>query len=202
MIPRSVFKLISIPGQIPPGIAYLDLETRKTPTDNYIMDNGEPLRRRWQAFAAGVASGEQISIIASEWEEHLLTLIAQEIEDNTIKYAATRQFDEMIMKGRFTNARRAHETAPFFPVMPGAEQREWVNIYKIVTGTEVTGRVADIPSRLVPKAWDDGRRAVVLVHLLRDVCELILAETRDYHLIEWCLKILGDTRYAEEVLAE
>jgi hypothetical protein len=199
---------ITIPGDIPEDVAMLDIETCKVSADDHIMDNGELLRQRWAAFAAGIATGtylgSRITLLASYDEPELLRRTALDIQDRTIKYAATRGFDEMILKGRFTNARRSHDKNPFYPTMPGAEDRTWVNIYsKMGAVLPAVKRAPDIDSKNVPIAWERGAHTVVLIHLLRDVAELIIASgDADQNALGWCIKVLRDTKYAAYVLEQ
>ena len=182
------------------GTAYLDLETRKVPAPaGFRMRNGEPLRNRWSVLMAGIASyADGIRLIESaDSEESMLAAIANVIGDREAVYSATREFDEMILKGRFTNARRAHEPVPFYPAMPGAEATEWRNL----RGTPGYPRATDVPSREVPVAATDGRIDLVLVHLLRDVCELVLADGNpDAECEAWCLDVLRSTDFAREAI--
>lgn len=159
---------------LPPGVALIDLETRKVPAPRgFRMPNGEALKRRWSVFAAGVAVSDWIYLVWGDDEEALLGRIGELLDgSNLVGYFATRQFDEMICRGRFTNARRAHLPLPTFPAVPGAEEFDWVNMRNL--GMVFPERPGEqIASRDVPKAWDAGRREEVLEHLLWDVEALI-----------------------------
>jgi hypothetical protein len=201
--------VIQVPGALPDGIAFLDLETRKVPVNSHrgiTLPNGSILRLRWAAFAAGIAShsrqGSRITLLHDNSEGQLLPRIALEVQDHTIRYAATRQFDEMVMKGRFTNARQKHALEAFFPAMPGADGLEWQNIYAdLKSEVNRSDRAPDVASRDVPKAWERGQHTVVLIHLLRDVCELLLASD-DVSIMTytWCMRVLRDTGYATRML--
>lgn len=188
---------IPVPGHFRNDSALLDLETVKVSTEGFRMVNGENLARRWSIAMAGVALNGKIGILDSEGaEKEILGAIADEISTATeVVYGATRQFDEMIAKGRFTNARRAHEPVSFFPSVPYASSLPWRNVG--IAGSGIR-RGEDCHSRDVPdliayandgdrKAWDK-----VAVHLLRDVCDLILvAGSPDLECEDWCWKILG-----------
>ena len=187
---------IEVPGAFDSGVAMIDLETDKTPTpDGYRMPNGETLRRRWKIVMAGVARNGFVNILAGV-EDILLVEIGLELEGlGEVLYGATREFDEMICRGRFTNARRAHLPVPTFPAVPGAEDFAWRNLKE----TKAEARGADIPSRDVPAALraNDGRWEAVAVHLLRDVCELILAGGNpDDECAAWCRRVLVDYDFA------
>lgn len=197
--------VISVPGRFNGANAFVDLETVKTPTDDFVMRNGEALRARWRAAMAGVALGGEVVLLSFLNDEvaGLAELGAELAYADEVVYAATREFDEMILKGRFTNARRAHEPEPFFPVMPGAEDLTWRNVLPSARerslGLTLTTawRTDDIASKDVPTALLKGVRDVVLVHLLRDVVELILAAGRpDHKCRAWCERVLSDYWFA------
>jgi hypothetical protein len=102
-----------------------------------------------------------------------------EFRDYEIRYAATREFDEMVLRGRFTNARRAHSPTPGpWPNVDGLDL-EWNNIRKTLR-TKIA-RGVDLPSRDVPAAWLGNCRRAVAIHCLRDVAELVLRDP-DVHL--------------------
>ena len=113
---------IEVPGNFRCDAAFLDLETVKVPCD-WTSPAGEKLGRRWSAFLAGVAIAGSIVIVeATGGEENFLTGVSEAIAPaTTVVYRATRKFDEMILKGRYTYARRGPAPEPFYPAMPGAE---------------------------------------------------------------------------------
>lgn len=158
-------------------IALVDFETRKVPTPaGTTHANGEPLKTRWQIFAAGIALDGKIFILYTEdgeREEDFLGRIGDMLElADEVGYFATREFDEMIARGRFTNARRAHAPAPYFPAVPGADALPWRNLRR--SGERFPERPgSQIPSKDVPTAWKAGRRAEVLDHLRWDVEQLV-----------------------------
>jgi hypothetical protein len=175
----------------------LDLETVKVPTaEGFRLPSGEPLRRRWSIALAGVARDGRVWIVAGEGDE---ATALEELGDalassETVTYAATREFDEMICRGRFTNARRAHLPAPTFPVVPGAEEIGWRNLG---ASSRVSREANDLPSRDVPAALARGDVDAVMVHLLRDVAELILLAGRpDATASEWCSRVLREPGFA------
>jgi hypothetical protein len=99
----------------------------------------------------------------------------------------------MVLRGRFTNARRAHLPEPTWPAMPGAERANWRNVGPLKSGAE---RLPDVESRDVPQA----PMPLVLIHLLRDVADLILvAGDPDAECAVWCRRVLGEPGYAEAV---
>jgi hypothetical protein len=179
-------------------VSYLDLETVKVPTGGFVMPNGEPLRNRWRVALAGVGRDGHIFLGLWRDERQQLTWLGEVLTNSAeVRYSGTRDFDEMICRGRFTNARRAHLRKPGFPAVPGAESLPWLNAY-MRTRHE---RGPDIPSREVPKGLTDGRGRQVLIHLLRDVAELIADDGRtSLETKTWCADILADYARAESVL--
>jgi hypothetical protein len=148
----------------------IDFETRKVPTPaGTTHRSGEPLKMRWQIFAAGIVRDGETHILYGGTEEELLARIGVLLKGATsVVYRATREFDEMIAKGRFTNARRAHAPAPYFPAVPGADELNWLNVRR--STPDHPERPGDqIPSRDVPAAWKAGRCEEVLEHLRWDV---------------------------------
>src|SRR4249920_708074 len=154
---------IEVPGKFLDAVAYLDLETRKVPCE-WSFPSGERLKRRWSAFLAGVATAGEIIIVESAGSE---TDFLQGVRDaiglaDTVIYRATRQFDEMILKGRFTNARRALAELPFYPVMPEAEELTW-DCRKHDPDSEWQAmRSRELPSKEVPAMYEINPDLVVL----------------------------------------
>lgn len=193
---------VAVPGTfLGDKVAFLDLETRKVPCEWY-FPSGERLRRRWSAFLAGVATAGEITIVeTASSEREFLQAVRDTIgKADTVIYRATRQFDEMILKGRFTNARRALASEPFFTVMPGAEDLTW-DCRKHDPGSEWQAlRVADIPSKDVPVHYELNP-GLVMLHLLRDVAELVGAYGQpDAQCEAWLRKVLTDPTFADSVL--
>jgi hypothetical protein len=108
----------------------------------------------------------------------------------------------MILKGMFTNARRAHEREPFYPAMPGASRLTWRNMRKeFEAKRHEWNRSHDISGKEVPAAWCTNLRDLVLVHLLRDVLELVLADGKcDAVTRAWIRQILFSNSFALETL--
>lgn len=196
---------IGVPGQFRPDMAFLDIETRKVPTHDYVMESGEPLRNRWQVFLAGIAINGEINLVEGTGQEiETLWEMSRVIKGRPVLYEATRDFDEMVLKGRFTNARRAHQLRPFYPAMPGANKLQWRNARKATTHALAGIRSPnDLPGKDVPKAWTDGRGIAVLIHNLRDVVELIAVYGEpDRECRFWCDDILQSDAIARGVIDE
>lgn len=193
---------VPVPGKfLGDSVAYLDLETRKVPCE-WHFPSGERLRRRWSAFLAGVAVKDEITLIETAGSE---TEFLQAVRDaiypaDTVVYRATRQFDEMILRGRFTNARRAHAEVPFYPAMPGAEELTWDCRKHDPESPWQRARPGDIPSKDVPVHYELNP-GLVLVHLLRDVAELIGAYGQpDAQCAAWLHDVLEDPVFADSLL--
>lgn len=193
---------IQVPGVFDPRVGFVDVETEKVLTpDDYWMPNGERLAKRWSVIAAGIASDGLIEIVYEGDEEERLRELGWRCAGLTeLRYSATRQFDEMVLRGRFTNARRAHLPEPTFPAMPGAERAKWKNC----TRKEFPpSRHNDMESKLVPAYWAQGARKKVLAHLLRDVVELILLfGNPDPECEIWCYKVLQEPNFAEWIVGD
>ena len=117
---------VEVPGRFLDAVAYLDLETRKVPC-KWSFPNGVPLGRRWMAFLADVARSGRIVLVESAGDERwFLEGVREAIgEADTVLYRATNTFDEGILKGRYTYARRGWADEAFYPAMPGAEDLTW-----------------------------------------------------------------------------
>lgn len=204
---------IEVPGTFASDVAYLDLETAKFPCEHQ-MANGEMLKSRWGIIWAGIALDGEISLMAPCQEGDALFLDAVGVvlaEGSSVVYSATREFDEMICRGRFTTARRAHAPEPFYPAVAGAEELNWKNvrgIHELVSAAGVE-RGEDCPSRDVPAlagfAPVGGGRKLpidmdrVMIHLLRDVAEMILALGEpDAVCREWCVLVLTSWDFASD----
>lgn len=202
---------LEVPGKFDADVAMLDLETVKVPCD-YRMANGELLKNRWGIIWAGVALDGGISLMSpGEVDDPLfLDALGDALTGTSaVVYAGTREFDEMICRGRFTTARRAHSLAAFYPAVTGAETLPW---RRLRNGHLRDGqRAADCPSRDVPALLGyapvgGGRKLErdverVMVHLLRDVVELILlAGNPDTECASWCYAVLRSYTYAKDAL--
>lgn len=156
--------------------ALVDIETRKVPAPpGFVMPNGEPMRRRWQVFLVGVSVGGRDWILEGGSEVELLRKVADLLELEGVEeivYMATREFDEMILKGRFTNARRAHlhEPGPW-PALPGADRYVWTCLNPKKVERDERGP-DDVPSKEIPERWAKGERDLVRLHLAADLLEL------------------------------
>lgn len=190
-----------VPGNFRCDAAFLDLETVKVPCD-WTSPAGERLGRRWSAFLAGVAIAGSIVIVERDGsEEDFLTGVSYAVAPaEMVVYRATRKFDEMILKGRYTYARRGPAAEPFYPAMPGAESLAWTCERPDPTGVWESMRDRELASAKVSETYaaDPG---LVLIHLLRDVAELIGAYGEpDEECAEWCRRVLTDSEFAEEIL--
>ena len=195
--------VIPVPGTFADDEAFLDIETRKVPVGRpFKMRNGETLRMRWQVFMAAVARSQEIILIEhAKSEDVILDRIAELVAPyRIIGYSAgRREFDEMVLKGKFTNARRAHELQPFYPAMPGAEDFTWINYRRGIRSNVTDQRLPDVESAQVPLAAEDGRMPQVLVHMLRDVVEVILdCGLHDSICKTWCENVITRPSFASD----
>ena len=199
MTDRYIAYVIKVPGKFADAVAYLDIETRKVPC-RYEFPSGEKLSRRWSAFIGGVAYNGFIKIIesAGNEQEFLAGLRSAVGKADTVIYRATRQFDEMVLKGRFTYARRGPADVPFYPAMAGADALTW-DVRRHLGPIDGL-RERELDSRYVSVTYE-RTPGLVLVHNLRDVVELILAYGEpDPEADEWGRRVLTDLDYADAVL--
>jgi len=194
---------VPIPGRVSDGTAYLDIETRKVDFGKY-LDDGWLLKKRWSAFAIGIAAAGVVTLNATYDEPLLLKSAAELIGHRSVTYAATRQFDEMILKGKFTHARRAHADRPMYEAMPGASGVRWRNIYREVRESNRSlVREFDIESKQVPFYWCTDQRKTILVHLLRDVLELVFADGKlNAEARAFIRLVLFSNAYAERLIGD
>jgi len=186
---------VPVPGRFLDAIAYLDLETRKVPC-RWRSPAGEPLSRRWQAFIAGVATRGHIKIVESAGDERafLAGVRAAIGKADTVLYSSGNKFDEGILRGRYTYARRGWAPEPFYPPMPDAEELTWDRKHGATEYTRLRERELD--SRYVPERYERDS-ALVLVHNLRDVAELVAGYGEpDEHCDKWLRRVLTDIDYA------
>lgn len=199
----SVYE-IAVPGRFVRGVAFLDLETEKVPTPaGFRLPSGEPLRRRWAMTLAAVARDGLLTLVDCEGSERagLAELSDLCVDADRVVYAASRQFDEMVVRGRFTNARRAHLPRATWPSAAGSARWRWENVRK--AGRSGAERGVDVASRLVPsvlRSGGDGWERCA-IHCLRDACDLVLAVgAPDRVCSEWLRRFLGDYAWARAVL--
>lgn len=192
---------VDVPGRFREGVAYLDLETVKVPCD-WTSPAGEKLGRRWSAFMAGVAVNGRIALVerTGDEEDFLCGVYAATEPAGEVCYRATRKFDEMILKGRYTYARRGPAPEPFYPAMPYAEDLAWTCERPNPNGPWESIRERELASVDVSATYPEDA-SLVMVHLLRDVVELIGAYGEpDEECAAWCRMVLTSTPFAEEVL--
>jgi hypothetical protein len=154
---------------------WIDIETRKVDAPD-----GWGYKKRWQCFMICIAafddsSNLRVTLLSGD-EGMLMKRLEKRLEGYCqIEYNATRQFDEMILRGRFTNARRALKDEPGpWPNLNDCDF-DWNNNWKELKGKEVN-RTFDVESKLVPDNWKAGNKNIVRLHCLRDVLEMIAAK--------------------------
>jgi hypothetical protein len=200
---------IEVPGRFRDDVAYLDLETVKVPCA-FTFPTGEKLGRRWSAFLAGVARNGEIRFVERDRDDELgfLDGVYETIGGESayeVVYRATRKFDEMILRGRFTYARRGPAESPFYPALRDAEYLNWVCERPNPTCWWESERERELPSADVPATYYGlGRErdtGLVLIHLLRDVVGMIGAYgDPNETCAAWCRQVLTDREFAERVL--
>lgn len=177
-----------------PRVTWVDIETRKISCAPIERANGEVIRRKWEPILIGtgfVFEGAFWVEMTWGWEgqtwaEWFNGLSARSDE---MIYSATREFDEMVLKGRFTNARRAHLAERPESWLGIEDLFGWKNVAK--TSRPKLPRGADVESRLVPNSWPTQEREV-LVHLFRDVLELFLRDPLTTEAAPECATLLTD----------
>lgn len=169
-----------------PNVFWLDIETRKVPVEGWHQ------KTRWEPFMVGFAGFQDpgvffCDVVRADTEEDLIFYLNGTLDDSEVRYSATREFDEMVLRGRFINARRAHsETPGGWPNLDGLNIA-WNNISKrsrVATWT----RAADVESKYVPKMWAEAFNEknpepqqlkfhrTVTDHCVRDVLENVLRD--------------------------
>ncbi len=181
---------IEVVGTFVASGALLDIETRKMKAEENF-----PFKNRWSVMMVGLALDGLIKIVSGEDERTVLSETARELKAaKKIVYSATREFDEMILKGRFTNARAAHLPVAGYPSLPNAEIFEWTNVKN---KTKLERSPTDCAGWAIPEAWARGEWEAVAVHNLRDVAEMILLNGYPDSACEaWCRKVLADDKFA------
>lgn len=163
----------------PKRVTWVDIETRKVECEPILRESGEVIRKKWEPILIGAGyfadDGFWIEMTwgweGKGWSD---TMLEMKLDSDEMIYCATREFDEMVLKGRFTNARRAH-----LPKRPkeweGIEESlfAWRNIRREMRPAMVRG--VDVESRLVPEVWPEKEKEV-LVHLFRDVLDLVVRD--------------------------
>jgi hypothetical protein len=112
--------------------------------------------------------------VVSGTETDLITFLSQ-FEDYEIRYEATREFDEMVLRGRFTNARRAH--SPYCGNWPNLDSLPitWKNLRKTQKPKSEVFRKFDLLSKDVPLTWTSNPK-LVAIHCKNDVIETFLRD--------------------------
>lgn len=164
--------------------AWLNIETREV-----FSEPGWPYARRWSVFMVALAIQSGISLtvsVVSGSEGEVISYLRGELshaEPELVVYEATREFDEMVLRGRFTHARRAHLEEPH-PSVPNLDDLAlpWHNIHS-ESNPSTWYRGGDVPSNTVPVLWETDDpicRTLVAIHCARDVAELLLEDPTTY----------------------
>lgn len=168
-------------SNIPTTCYWLDIETRKVPAPK-----GWYQRMRWQPFLVGLAwrEGDALTFTVTEFknERELIDELNVVVE---YRYTATRDFDEMVLKGRFVNARHGFAAVPGKWPHLNLGHQTWSNIRKYREPKRYK-RPPDIEPKRVPEEWAKGNKDGVARHCLKDVMELILRDP--WCRLEWPLR--------------
>jgi hypothetical protein len=156
-------------------VIWIDIETKKVPVSARVAF---PSKMRWSPFMVSILGATDPGILYLETfsgtEEEIIREIGSYAEYE-IRYDASREFDEMVLRGRFTNARRAHRAvAGPWPNVDHLKIR-WRNIRQ-VRKPLAWDRNPDVESKNVPEEWEKGNHLVVAEHCLRDVIETFLRD--------------------------
>lgn len=167
--------------------AWVDIETKKVPAPYPAW----PYKKRWSVFMVGLAYQNDTDLhvqvysgTEAELIDYLTELFFEDRMPDSVVYSATRGFDELVLEGRFTNARRPPQQFPGpWPHLP-ARLLPWKNVRKEAQPL-IVRRYPDVESAKVPDLWSSGderNRALVAWHCYKDVAELLL---RDPYCVNW-----------------
>lgn len=155
---------------------WFDIETKKV-----LAPESWPYRRRWQPFMVSMVRSVggvlTLEVWASDDEVVLIESLNElfcERSPKELAYDATRDFDKMVLAGRFTNARRAFSPCP--GSWPHLEENDfrWINLRRVLLPSPA--RRADCLSKDVPKLWTNGKKSIVSLHCARDSADLALRD--------------------------
>ena len=114
------------------------------------------LSRRWKAFMCSMVwfdKKEKCWLGKVAWSEKEKDIVGLFSADKTYHYAATREFDEMVMRGKFTYARRAHAIASG-PWPHVADSIRFVNVRRDLRDKPLgVVRGEDVASKECPLIW-------------------------------------------------
>lgn len=174
-LPRSFV----VKSKRPERVSYLDIETKKVDVKPFIRETGEKVTKRWEPILIGLGfrfEGQGYVEMTYEWDDWGEWFSGVKNRSDLILYGACRrEFDEMILKGRFSNARRAH--LPKRPKgFPGVDENlfRWLNVHQYKKLIK-SSRDRDIESISVPDKWPKEMDRII-VHNFRDVIEIILMD--------------------------
>jgi hypothetical protein len=167
-------------SDLPMDVRWIDIETRKVRESGGRPDDVDGEWWRWQPFMISVAGVMDpgvafVTVAAAEDEAALIAWAGEILGGYEVRYSATRQFDEMVLRGRFWNARRA-----FFPAAgrwPNLDDAAiaWAN-RRAVEAPRPPRSIDDVESRLVPRLWARGESDAVTIHCARDAAENLLRD--------------------------
>jgi hypothetical protein len=154
----------------------LDIEAVKTaaPVD-------WPFKMRFKTVMVGLGywddSGFRIDIYASDDEKALLEAVEDALGLSDVAcYDATRDFDRIVLEGRWVNFFRRHsEVSGDWPSLEPVDESEtdwrWLNLKKFLVTKSLVDRSADIEAVEVLTRWPKGDREPVWNHNLLDLVD-------------------------------
>jgi hypothetical protein len=163
-------------------MAWVDIETRKV-----VAPQGWHDRLRWEPFMIAMMEVVDEEDVGLTWrvtcqagnEQELVDYLA-DYEGCRMAYASHNRFDEMVLRGRFRNARR-----PLSPYAGGWAHCDghginWHEIKDLKVERAAIrgdgGRPVDVHSKEIPALWKRGQHLIVAVHCIRDAIEVALMD--------------------------
>lgn len=190
---RTIFPLLE---DGPDNIVWLDIECEKVQAP----PEGWYCKIRTKAFMVGMAYCTDkyffFEVVTGN-EEKVMEYVGELTAGKNIVYIATRDYDRMVLEGKWTNVRRAMATVP--GTWPTVDHMLWENLNKskFYYTADVNmldyQKGFDVLSKEVPQVWHKDPDIVVL-HNFRDLLEMALRDTRAPR-FSFPMEILESDRY-------
>lgn len=169
----------------PKDLAWLDIEGVKVKAPESWSQ-----QTRTKAFMVGIGrfveDGFLVHIYTGK-EEYVMNAVKTVAHDRTLVYYATRDYDRMVLEGKWTQFRRSMSDRPGDWPNVG-DGWFWQNLRDITTYQRMTWdrlrsiRSPDVESKAVPEIWTVNPDLVIL-HNVRDVIELAVLDSRAGNLL-------------------
>lgn len=156
----------------PTNTIWLDIEC-----DKVTAPTGWAYRTRARAFMVGVAyftPGSLIIEVVTGSEASVMDYVRTMCEGAEIRYTATRQYDKLVVEGRWTYARRGPSANP--GEWPSVQGLNWVNVRYAPKVAHGLVRSPDIASADIPHTWP-SQCDTILLHNVRDLLLMVLEDT-------------------------